>query len=71
MNTNQKDIAFYGKQINYLEDFITNTSNSSIVDNMNIKERLTNVKQQLNVVKADDYIESINGTIGLDPLCRK
>ena len=67
----QKDIAFYNKQINYLEEFIANTSNSSIVMEMNIQNRLETVKQQLKVVEADDYLDSINGTIGLDPLCRK
>ncbi|MCL4147270.1 UNVERIFIED_CONTAM: hypothetical protein GTU68_051767 [Idotea baltica] len=67
----QKDIAFYGNQIKYLEDFIANPYNTSLVFEMNMNKRLENVKELYKQVKSENYLESLNGTIGVDPLCRK
>ncbi|MCL7752791.1 hypothetical protein [Polaribacter sp. Z022] len=67
----QKDIAFYSRQIQYLEDFISYSSNTNLVAEMNIKDRLEEAKQHLTEVKSEDYLEQLNGTIGVDPLCRK
>jgi hypothetical protein len=67
----QKDISFYSKQIQYLEDFISNSSNDKLVIEMDIKKRLEQVKQHLEEVKDSSYLEHLNGTIGLDPLSRK
>ncbi|WP_299064510.1 hypothetical protein [uncultured Polaribacter sp.] len=67
----QKDIAFYKKQIQYLASFISDTKNNTLVLEMNIANRLDKVKEQYKTVKSNDYLESLKGTIGLDPLCRK
>ncbi|KGL62097.1 hypothetical protein [Polaribacter sp. Hel1_85] len=67
----QKDIAFYTKQIQYLEDFIGNTRNNKLVAEMSIIDRLDQVKERLTEVNSAEYVDHLNGTIGADPLSRK
>ena len=67
----QKDINFYKSQINYLESFIANSDNKILVEEMDIKGRLVTVKESYETVKASQYVESLVGTIGADPLYRK
>ena len=63
-----KDVNFYTQQINYLEDFIGNPDNLSLVTEMNIINKLKNVKKLAKQASSDKYIESLIGTIGADPL---
>ncbi|WP_194766850.1 hypothetical protein [Tamlana sp. I1] len=67
----QKDIQFYANQIAYLETFVTNPNNTNIASEMHIQERLDHVKDQYNEVSSEAYLNSLAGTIGADPLCRK
>ena len=67
----EKDIAFFTKQIQYLEDFISNPFNTNIANELNIQDRLTQVKQRLEEVSSKEYLNLLEGTIGADPLCRK
>lgn len=67
----EKDIAFFTKQIQYLEDFISNPFNTNIANELNIQDRLTQVKQRLEEVSSKEYLNLLEGTIGVDPLCRK
>jgi len=67
----QKDVAFYTKQIAYLEEFVSIPTNESLVADMGINDKLENVKNMLAQAKSDDYVESLVGTIGADPLFRK
>lgn len=67
----KKDISFYDSQIAYLEAFISNPNNDLLVSEMNIKDRLSSVKTMYNKAKSEDYLDSLVGTIGADPLYRK
>ncbi|WP_439128196.1 hypothetical protein [Polaribacter sp.] len=67
----QKDIAFYSKQISYLEDFIADANNKELVADMNINNRLQEVKAMYKKVSAKEYLETLVGTIGADPLFKK
>ena len=67
----QKDISFYQTQVNYLEDFINNPDNITLVAEMHIKDRLKSVKALHEKVKSDNYLDSLVGTIGADPLFKK
>ncbi|AUP79945.1 hypothetical protein [Flavivirga eckloniae] len=67
----QKDIRFYDSQISYLETFIANPSNAGLVTEMNLEERLESVKELYDNVKTEDYLNSLVGTIGADPLFKK
>ena len=67
----QKDINFYSNQISYLERFISNVENNLLVAEMDLDSRLQNVKNMLATASSPDYIDSLVGTIGADPLYRK
>lgn len=67
----KKDIAFYKKQIAYLEKFIADESNALLVVELNITEKLSNVKDRFNLANSNEYLENLIGTIGADPLYRK
>tara|TARA_B100000809_G_scaffold266851_1_gene332196 strand:+ start:5759 stop:9238 length:3480 start_codon:yes stop_codon:yes gene_type:complete len=64
----RKDLQFYTKQINYLEEFVSNPSNVDIMSEMNIEDRLVKVKTKFEEASSQKYIESLIGTIGADPL---
>ncbi|AOW11037.1 hypothetical protein [Flavobacterium gilvum] len=64
----QKDIAFYTNQIKYVEQFIANEGNKSLVAEMDLNTRLQNVKNMLATASALEYIDSLVGTIGADLL---
>ena len=67
----QKDISFYANQISYLEKFISNPLNNSSVVEMDLNTRLQNVVKLLSAASSPEYINSLVGTIGTDPLYRK
>jgi hypothetical protein len=67
----QKDINFYTNQISYLERFIANEENHLLVAEMDLNTRLQNVRAMLATASSPDYINSLVGTIGADPLYRK
>ncbi|TDD97099.1 hypothetical protein E0F76_09985 [Flavobacterium cellulosilyticum] len=67
----QKDIRFYANQISYLEKFISNPLNAVSVIEMDLNTGLQNVVTLLAVASSPEYIESLVGTIGADPLYRK
>ncbi len=66
-----KDIQFYQKQISYLETFIGNDTNSTIVTELDLLNKLDKVKELYTKVTADSYLKELEGTIGADPLYRK
>ena len=67
----QKDIAFYTKQINYLESFMQDSNNTLIVAELDLNNRLETVKGLCKEAKSKQYLKSLVGTIGTDPLYRK
>ncbi|WP_397445115.1 hypothetical protein [Polaribacter sp. R77954] len=67
----EKDIAFYKRQIAYLTRFIENPNNATLVNEMNIENRLRNVKALYEKVTSKAYLDSLKGTIGADPLCKR
>lgn len=67
----EKDIALHTRQIEYLESFISNPENSTLVQSMDLRERLERAKSLLKHVSQKKYLEELVGTIGADPLYRK
>ena len=64
-------MAFYKKQIAYLEDFKANKDNAILVKEMNIGERIENAKACFKHAESKEYLNDLNGTIGADPLFKK
>ena len=56
--------------IKYLSDFIAKEHNAYEADKLKVADKLEAMKEKLEFVKTDEYIDSINGTIGTDPLYR-
>ena len=67
----QKDITYYGSQIEYLEAFKNNPYNAILVVDLQINERLETTKKLYQEVKSPDYLNRLVGTIGADPLYKK
>ena len=66
-----KGSEFLKKQIQYLQNFMTNQNNQVLVEEMQIKTRLEKAQNQLAKVKSEKYLEDLIGTIGADPLFTK
>ncbi|MDQ1771788.1 hypothetical protein GQR60_15220 [Labilibaculum sp. A4] len=67
-NKQQIDINFYEKQIAYLEAFMANKINAEWNDELSLEERFWKAKKDLEHVKSEEYLQSLVGTIGADPL---
>lgn len=63
-----KEIAYYTRQVEYLEKFKQQKQNQVLVNEMKIDDRLKEANKMLNYVSSKDYLESLVGTIGADPL---
>jgi hypothetical protein len=69
-NKQEIDIHFYKKQIAYLESFMANKINAEWNKDLNLEERYWKAKKDLEHVKSKEYLQSLVGTIGADPLFR-
>jgi hypothetical protein len=67
----ENDVSFLKNRMEYLENFMAEPNNQMLVEQMNLHERLEKVKNQLNHVSSDDYLNELTGTIGSDPLFRR
>ncbi|MBN2598615.1 MAG: hypothetical protein JXR82_17685 [Marinifilaceae bacterium] len=67
-NKQQIDINFHEKQIAYLEAFMANKINAEWNDELSLEERFWKAKKELEHVKTEEYLQSLVGTIGADPL---
>lgn len=67
----EKDVAFYKKQIEYLNAFMANKENAILVDEMDIAGRLSAATSMLKHVESKQYLAELVGTIGADPLFKK
>jgi len=67
----KKDIAFYEKQIAYLEAFEESEENALLVNEMHIAGRIEKARASLKYVESKQYLKELEGTIGADPLFRK
>jgi len=67
----EKDIAFYNRQVEYLKTFMQKKENEIIVRDLNVEERLQKAIETLKTVESKQYLKDLVGTIGADPLFRK
>lgn len=64
----EKESALLNSQIQYLQNFMAEPNNQSLVETMNIKSRLDKAESQLKFVLSENYLNELMGTIGADPL---
>ncbi|GAB6089567.1 hypothetical protein [Spirochaeta dissipatitropha] len=63
-------VDMYNKHIAYLKDFLKRERHEDEVYRLKIHERIRLAEQHLARVSSSDFLDSIQGTIGLDPLYR-
>jgi phosphoenolpyruvate carboxykinase (diphosphate) len=64
----QKDIFLWNRHINYLEEFMADEINQPIIEELALQDKLDNARKELKKVENPDYLKSLVGTIGADPL---
>ena len=63
-----KDIALWRRHVDSLQNFSELSNYADEVERLNIKERLTMARNELERVKSPAYLEQMIGMIGADPL---
>jgi uncharacterized coiled-coil protein SlyX len=66
----EREVALLESQIAYLNDYTADANKQIEADKLELSSKLAALTERLAFVKSDAYIESINGTLGADPLFR-
>jgi phosphoenolpyruvate carboxykinase (diphosphate) len=66
----EKDVAFFNNQIDYLTRFMADKENAILIEEMDIAGRLEKATASLKHVESKQYLDELVGTIGADPLFR-
>ncbi len=64
----ERDVARCQNQIEYVEEFMKEDINASVVEKLNLAQRAEEAKKKLARLESQEYFESLVGTIGADPL---
>ncbi|HOO83843.1 MAG TPA: hypothetical protein PLS94_04710 [Prolixibacteraceae bacterium] len=64
----QRDIAYWQKQIEYIKQVMAKNNYKDAVERMNLHQRLSDASKQLKAVQKPEYLETLCGTLGADPL---
>ncbi len=64
----EKDIKLWERHIAYLENFMNDEVNKSVADQLELQVKLDNARKELEKVSQPEYLDSLVGTIGADPL---
>ena len=67
----QRDIALVERQLSYITTFRNKPENVNCINDLRIDYKISKLKERLNYLKSEEYIKSLVGTIGADPLYRK
>ena len=64
----QRDIKLWQKHCDYLQGFLQKDSHDDVIESMSIKSRLRKAQEMLAYTQDDNYLTSLEGTIGADTL---
>ncbi|MGN0010598.1 MAG: hypothetical protein ACI35N_04635, partial [Marinilabiliaceae bacterium] len=67
----QRDIALVERQLSYITTFRNKPENVNCINDLRIDYKISKLKERLNYLKSEEYIKTLVGTIGADPLYRK
>ncbi|MDP2810203.1 MAG: hypothetical protein Q8O34_08645 [Rhodocyclaceae bacterium] len=65
----RRDIALWKRHIAYLEAYVTRASHQDVVARLELRDRLARARAKLGWVTGGEYLRSLQGTIGADPMC--
>ncbi|RLJ18292.1 hypothetical protein DJ031_11540 [bacterium endosymbiont of Escarpia laminata] len=63
-----REITLWERHVDYLQDFLSRPGYTDVAEKMGIASRLEAAEARLAAVRSDDYLRSLVGTIGADPL---
>ena len=63
-----KDIQVWEDNVSYLNSFLAKETHAAVSERLDIKTRLTEAKEQLAKVKAEQYLDELVGTLGRQPI---
>jgi hypothetical protein len=63
-----RDQALWQRHVLSLETFLTQESHADVAARLRIAERLEQAREKLEWVASPEYLESLRGTIGADPM---
>jgi len=64
----ERDIRLWERHVAYLTGFTNRASHQDMVSRLDIPARLENATAKLDWLKSKDYLQSLQGTIGADPM---
>lgn len=64
----ERDIRLWERHVAYLTAFANRASHQDMVSRLDIPARLANATAKLEWLKSKDYLQSLQGTIGADPM---
>ena len=64
----QRDIQLAQRQLDYITAFRNRPENANCINDMRIDYKIAKLKERLRFLNSDDYLKSLVGTIGADPL---
>lgn len=64
----QRDVALWERHVAYLAKLTQDQTQASPIKSMNLGQRLEQAKQKLTALKQPEYLQTLMGTIGADPL---
>ncbi|TPQ29217.1 hypothetical protein [Methylomonas koyamae] len=64
----QREMALWRRHVGYLEGFLRDNSHQAMVGQLKLAERLQQAQRKLQQVSGPEYLKSLVGTLGADPL---
>ncbi|WIM05352.1 MAG: hypothetical protein OHM77_11785 [Candidatus Nitricoxidivorans perseverans] len=64
----ERDIALWKRHIAYLDAYVTRASHQDVVARLDLHDRLARARAKLDRVTSREYLRSLQGTIGADPM---
>ena len=64
----QRDIALWQRHVDCLDKLLHDNNHRSLIVEMKLEQRLEQAKQKLAKLQGTEYIQSLVGTLGADPL---
>ena len=66
----ERDVALWQRHVRSLTDFLSRTGHREEAERLGISDRLRHARSELERVNSADYLTSLVGTIGADPVQR-
>ena len=64
----QRDIQLWQRHLAYLQDYQTNSGRQDVAKQLNLQQRQQYAESQLRAARDDQYVTSLIGTLGADPM---